>query len=88
MIAVKSPKVNYWAINGVDGARLDGKKPTLLKYREGNKIDIRKVKVEAAARRLAATSTTSNTPSASATLDDKAVPILDEKHKKALSRRS
>lgn len=87
-IAVKAPKVDYWAINAGDGARLDGKKPTSLKDREGNEIDIRKVRAEAAARRLAATSTASNMPSAGTTLDGKAAPIVDEKPKKKSSRKS
>lgn len=87
-IAVKAPKVDYWAINAGDGARLDGKKPTSLKDKEGNEIDIRKVRAEAAARRLAATSTASNMPSAGTTLDGKAAPIVDEKPKKKSSRKS
>jgi ubiquitin fusion degradation protein 1 len=53
-IPVKAPEVNYWAVNAGDGARLDGKKATTLKDSQGNEIDIRKVRAEAAARRLEA----------------------------------
>lgn len=53
-IAVKAPQVDYWAVNAGDGARLDGKKPAVLKDSQGNEIDIRKVRAEAAARRLEA----------------------------------
>lgn len=53
-IPVKAPEVNYWAVNAGDGARLDGKNPSALKDKEGNEVDIRKVRAEAAARRAEA----------------------------------
>ena len=53
-IAVKAPQVDYWALNGGDGARLDGKKPAALKDSEGNELDVRKLRAEAAKRRMEA----------------------------------
>jgi len=53
-IAVKAPQVDYWAVNAGDGARMDGKKPSELKDSQGNKVDVRKLRAEAAARRLEA----------------------------------
>lgn len=53
-IPVKAPEVNYWAVNAGDGARLDGKNPATLKDKEGNEVDIRKLRAEAAARRAEA----------------------------------
>lgn len=53
-IPIKAPEVNYWAVNAGDGARLDGKSPTALKDKEGNEVDIRKLRAEAAARRAEA----------------------------------
>jgi len=53
-IAVKAPQVDYWAVNAGDGARLDGKQPSILKDSQGNEVDVRKLRAEAAARRLAA----------------------------------
>jgi len=87
-IAVKAPKVDYWAIRAGDGARLDGKTPTALKDKEGNEIDVRKVRAEAAARRLAAASTASSMPSAGTTLDGKAAEIVDNESKKPSLRKS
>lgn len=87
-IAVKAPTVDYWAIRAGDGARLDGKKPTTLKDKEGVEIDVRKVRAEAAARRLAATSTAANMPSAGTTLDGKAAKIVDAEAKKPSMRKS
>lgn len=52
-IPVLAPQVDYWAKAAGDGARLDGKAPTVLKDEEGNVIDVRKVRAEAAAKRLA-----------------------------------
>jgi len=46
-----APKVGYWAVNAGDGARLDGKSPSSLKDKDGNEVDIRKLRAEAAARR-------------------------------------
>lgn len=53
-IPTKAPEVNYWAINAGDGARLDGKFPSSLKDKDGNEVDIRKVRAEAAAKRAEA----------------------------------
>lgn len=53
-IPEQAPQVDYWALSAGDGARLDGKTPTSLKDKEGNEIDIRKVRAEAAARRAEA----------------------------------
>lgn len=50
-IPVKAPDVDYWAINAGDGARLDGKAPASLKGKDGNQVDVRKLRAEAAARR-------------------------------------
>eukprot|EP00980_Cylindrotheca_fusiformis_P030596 scaffold25085_cov215-Cylindrotheca_fusiformis.AAC.1 len=49
-----APEVDYWAVNAGDGARLDGKSPSVLKDKEGNEVDIRKLRAEAAARRAEA----------------------------------
>ncbi|VEU36009.1 unnamed protein product [Pseudo-nitzschia multistriata] len=49
-----APKVDYWAVNAGDGARLDGKSPSSLKDKDGNEMDIRKLRAEAAARRAEA----------------------------------
>jgi len=87
-IAVKAPKVDYWAVRAGDGARLDGKKPTSLKDKEGNEIDVRKVRAEAAAKRLAALSTAKNMPSAGTTVDGKATAIVGDEPKKPAPRKS
>ena len=50
----RAPQLDYWAVNAGDGARLDGKKPAPLKDKEGNEVDVRKLRAEAAARRAAA----------------------------------
>merc|ERR1712130_589032 len=47
-------QVDYWAVNAGDGARLDGKSPSSLKDRNGNEVDIRKLRAEAASRRAEA----------------------------------
>ena len=49
-----APEVDYWAVQAGDGARLDGKAPSVLKDKEGNEVDIRKIRAEAAARRAEA----------------------------------
>jgi len=49
-----APKVDYWAVNAGDGARLDGKLPAILKDKTGQEVDIRQLRAEAAARRAAA----------------------------------
>jgi len=47
-----APQIDYWAVNvGDTGARLDGKTPAELKDAEGNVVDVRKLRAEAAARR-------------------------------------
>jgi hypothetical protein len=48
----RAPTVDYWAIQAGEGARLDGKAPATLKDKEGNVIDICKLRAEAAAQRL------------------------------------
>jgi ubiquitin fusion degradation protein 1 len=69
-----APEVDYWAVNAGDGARLDGKLPTVLKDKEGNELNIRKLRAEAAARRAetAAAAQAKMTPSGQ-TLTGKAV---------------
>jgi len=49
-IPAKAPQIDYWAVNAGEGARLDGKKPTVLKDKEGNEVDIRKLREAALAR--------------------------------------
>lgn len=50
-----APQVDYWAVSvGDSGARLDGKTPADLKDSEGNVVDVRKLRAEAAARRAEA----------------------------------
>ena len=51
-IAVQAPQVDYWAVNAGDGARMDGKAPSILKDKDGNEIDVNKLRAEAAAKRL------------------------------------
>lgn len=82
-IAVQAPSVGYWAINAGDGARLDGKKPSVLKDKEGNEVDIRKVRAEAAARRLEKMNASINLPKADVgiTVAGKTVQIEDESTK-------
>jgi ubiquitin fusion degradation protein 1 len=48
----RAPTVDYWAIQAGDGARLDGKTPATLKDLQGNVVDIRKIRAEAAAQRM------------------------------------
>mmetsp|Transcript_133675 Transcript_133675/g.198693 ORF Transcript_133675/g.198693 Transcript_133675/m.198693 type:complete len:400 (+) Transcript_133675:178-1377(+) len=57
-IPVAAPQVDYWAVAAGDGARLDGKAPASLKDKEGNELDIRKLRAEAAARRAEAAAKT------------------------------
>lgn len=82
-IAVAAPKVEYWAVNAGDGVRLDDKKPASLKDKEGNVIDVRKARAEAAARRLAAMNAKNNMPVATTgiTVSGKTVPIEEEASK-------
>jgi len=60
-IPVKAPQIDYWAINAGDGARLDGKKPAILKDKDGTEVDIRQLRAEAAARRAKQTSGATST---------------------------
>ena len=53
-IPVAAPEVDYWAVAAGDGARLDGKAPATLKDKQGNEVDIRKLRAEAAAKRAEA----------------------------------
>jgi ubiquitin fusion degradation protein 1 len=49
-----APQVDYWAVNAGDGARLDGKSPSILRDKDGNEVDVRKLRAEAAAKRAEA----------------------------------
>jgi ubiquitin fusion degradation protein 1 len=53
-IPENAPEVDYWAVQAGDGARLDGKKPTTLRDKDGTELDIRKLRAEAASKRAAA----------------------------------
>jgi ubiquitin fusion degradation protein 1 len=66
-IPVNAPEVDYWAINGGDGARLDGKKPTTLKDKEGKEVDIRKLREAALSNKSNETSTAVVGPSTTST---------------------
>jgi ubiquitin fusion degradation protein 1 len=52
-----APEIDYWAVQAGEGARLDGKKPAVLKDATGNVVDVRQLRAEAAARRAAAEAT-------------------------------
>jgi ubiquitin fusion degradation protein 1 len=52
-IPEEAPEVDYWAVAAGDGARLDGK-AAALKDKDGNEVDVRKLRAEAAARRAEA----------------------------------
>ena len=52
-IPVQAPKVDYWAVQAGDGARLDGKRPSALKDKDGTELDVAKVRADAAAKRAA-----------------------------------
>ena len=79
------PQVDYWAVNAGDGARLDGKTPTALKDKDGNEVDIRKLRAEAAARRAeaAAASSTKLMASSGKNLQGEEIPPDEEAAKKA-----
>lgn len=79
-IAVQAPSIGYWAINAGEGARLDGKKPSVLKDKDGNEVDIRKLRAEAAARRIEKINAAKKLPQAAVglTVAGKTVPIEDE----------
>jgi len=53
-IPIKAPKADYWAITAGNGGRLDGKKPSLLKDKDGNEIDVQKLRAESAEKRIKA----------------------------------
>lgn len=76
-IAVQAPQVDYWAINAGDGARMDGKVPSVLKDKNGNEIDVSKLRAEAAARRLERMNAEQMMPRAATgiTVAGKTVPI-------------
>lgn len=72
-----APQVGYWAVNAGDGSRLDGKSPSVLKDKEGNEVDVRKLRAEAAAKRAeaaAAAQSASLSSSAGKTLQGEVVP--------------
>jgi len=83
-ISVKAPQVEYWAVHAGDGARLDGKAPTPLKDKEGNQIDIRKLRAEAAAKRITeeeqkkAALKVVNMPSTGLSIEGKEIVTLDD----------
>lgn len=50
-----APTVDYWALKAGNGCqRLDGKKPAVLKTKDGEEVDVKKLRAEAAERRLKA----------------------------------
>lgn len=51
-IAVKAPSIDYWALNAGNGARLDGRKPCVLKDKQGNVIDPIKLREDSATKRM------------------------------------
>jgi len=54
-IPVQAPQIKYWALEAGDGARLDGKVPsTQLKDKDGNVIDVERVRQMEREKRLAA----------------------------------
>ena len=53
-IPLQAPEIDYWAVHAGDGARLDGKSPAVLRDKDGQELDISKVRAEAAAKRAAA----------------------------------
>jgi hypothetical protein len=79
-IAEKAPEIDYWAINAGDGARLDGKTTTPLKDKGGNEIDVKKLRAEAAARRIEAMNAAKNMPSTTTgiTVGGKVVELPEE----------
>lgn len=72
-----APQVDYWAVNAGDGARLDGKSPSILRDKDGNEVDVRKLRAEAAAKRAeaaAAAQSASLSSSVGKTLQGQDVP--------------
>jgi ubiquitin fusion degradation protein 1 len=76
-----APEVGYWAVNAGEGARLDGKAPALLKDKEGNEVDVRRLRAEAAAKRAeaAAQAQSAALSGAGKTLSGEIVPADDSK---------
>uniref|UniRef100_A0A7S2HLE7 Uncharacterized protein n=1 Tax=Helicotheca tamesis TaxID=374047 RepID=A0A7S2HLE7_9STRA len=88
-IAVNAPGVDYWAVQAGEGSRLDGKKPTVLKDKEGNAVDIRKLRAEAAARRAEAAARAAATqPSYGTTVDGTKVVEEEKKVPSAPARKN
>lgn len=84
-----APQVDYWALKAGDGARLDGKKTAPLKSKDGTVIDVRALRAEAAAKRLAASKTSVSMPEKGMTLKGATVTAenAEEKPKLAASKR-
>jgi len=77
-IPEEAPDIDYWAIHAGDGARLDGKKASALKDKDGNEVDVRKLRAEAAARRAEALAAAQARMSGSGkTLTGEAAPASD-----------
>eukprot|EP00550_Attheya_septentrionalis_P003246 CAMPEP_0198288108 /NCGR_PEP_ID=MMETSP1449-20131203/6728_1 /TAXON_ID=420275 /ORGANISM="Attheya septentrionalis, Strain CCMP2084" /LENGTH=421 /DNA_ID=CAMNT_0043986211 /DNA_START=94 /DNA_END=1362 /DNA_ORIENTATION=+ len=72
-IPEKPPDVDYWAVAAGDGARLDGKVPTVLKDKDGKEVDVRRARADAAAKRAAAAA------AARASLPSRGVTVAGEK---------
>jgi ubiquitin fusion degradation protein 1 len=49
-----APAVDYWAVGAGDGARLDGKAAPALRDSDGQEVDVRRLRAEAAAKRAEA----------------------------------
>jgi len=73
-IPEEAPEVDYWAVNAGDGARLDGKKPTSLKDKDGNELDVRRLRAEAAARRAEAAAAAAQISGSGKTLTGEEAP--------------
>lgn len=101
-IPESAPKADYWAVSAGDGSRLDGKSPTVLRDRDGNEVDVRKLRAEAAARRAAAAAARSGTlpssggntlqgqevPPAAASLETDPVTVVSKRKTKVGSKYS
>lgn len=83
-IPEEAPDIDYWAINAGDGARLDGKRPSALKDKEGNEVDVRKLRAEAAAKRAEALAAAQTRMSTSGmTVSGEAVSVPESEMKAA-----
>jgi len=88
VIPETAPEIDYWALKAGDGARLDGKKTAPLKSKEGHVLDVRALRAEAAAKRLAATTSSVTMPEKGMTLKGASVSTNStEKPKTAASQR-